>query len=77
MPLLSILKALCHYITSQIPKNNHRSRGEVVVNYLIFACILYSKQIKLPRLLAIEPEPKTLAKLYQRPNIRLNSTAVS
>ena len=28
-------------------------------------------------LLAIEPKPKTLAKLYQRPNIRLNSSAVS
>ena len=48
-----------------------------MVNYLIFAGILYSKQIKLPMLLAIEPEPKTLAKLYQRPNIRLNSTAES
>ena len=35
------------------------SRGEVVVNYLIFAGILYSKQIKLPTLLAIEPEPKS------------------
>ena len=33
-----------------------------MVNYLIFAGILYSKQIKLPTLLAIEPEPKTLAR---------------
>ena len=28
------------------------SRGEVVVNYLIFTGILYSKQIKLPTLLS-------------------------
>ena len=33
-----------------------------MVNYLIFAGILYSKQIKLPTLVAIEPEPKTLAR---------------
>ena len=38
------------------------SCGEVVVNYLFFAGILYSKQIKLPTLLAIEPESKTLAR---------------
>ena len=41
------------------------SRGEVVVNYLIFAGILHSQQFKLPMLLAIEPKPKTLAKQYQ------------
>ena len=34
------------------------SRGEVVVNYLIFVGILYSKQIKLPTLLAIEPSSR-------------------
>ena len=33
------------------------SRGGVVVNYLIFAGILYSKQINLPTILAIEPKP--------------------
>ena len=32
------------------------SRGEVVVNNLIFAGIQYRNQIKLPTLLAIEPE---------------------
>ena len=32
-----------------------------MVNYLIFAGILYSKQIKLPTIPAIEPEPNTLA----------------
>ena len=35
-----------------------------MVNYLIFAGILYSKQIKLPMLLAIEPEPKTWMEDY-------------
>ena len=49
-----------------------------MVNYLIFAGKVYSKQIKLPTILAIEPEPKTPpAKLYQRPDNRLNITAVS
>ena len=33
------------------------SCGEVVVNDLIFVGILYSKQIKLPTILTIEPEP--------------------
>ena len=32
-----------------------------MVNYLIIAGILYSKQIKLLTILVIEPEPKTLA----------------
>ena len=56
-----------------------------MVNYLIFAGILYSKQIKLPTILAIEPEPKTLAShgasvseaRQQTNDNRLNITAVS
>ena len=46
----------------RFPRITIGSRGEVVVTYLIFAGILYSKQIKLPTILAIEPEPKTLAR---------------
>ena len=56
------------------------SRGEVVVNYLIFAGKDYSKQIKLPTTLGIEPEPKTPPANHGAsnwPDNRLNITAVS
>ena len=46
----------------RFPKITIGSCGEVVVNYLIFAGILYSKQIILPTILAIEPEPKILTR---------------
>ena len=37
-----------------------------MVNYLIFAGKVYSKEIKLPTILAIEPEPKT-PQLFMEP----------
>ena len=43
-----------------IKENQHTSRGFEVME----------EHKQLTTLLAIEPEPKTLAKLYQRPNIR-------
>ena len=53
-----------------------------MVNYLIFTGKVYSKQIKLPTILAIEPEPKTPpanhgAATVSRPDNRLNITAVN
>ena len=51
-----------------------------MVNYLIFAGKDYSKQIKLPTILGIEPELKTPPANHGAsnwPNDRLNITAVS
>ena len=50
-----------------------------MVNYLIFAGKDYSKQIKLPTILGIEPELKTPPANHNSnwPDDRLNITAVS
>ena len=48
-----------------------------MVNYLIFAGKDYSKQIKLPTILGIEPELKTPPAASNWPDDRLNITAVS